>query len=59
MKWKKWHLLRRPFAESERGIAEGTELLSGNKIKMDDTQDKNVIHPEVKVSIEEHIYNIR
>ena len=53
-------LIEESINESERDIAEGTKLLSGNtgKYGKEDARDKNMIHPETQVPTTENVYNL-
>ena len=42
-------LIEEAIVEAEQDIAEGTELLVGTETKTEDTQDKNMIHPDLQV----------
>ena len=55
----KMALIEEVISEAERDIAEGTELISGNETKTDDTRDKHVIHQEAQVPTSDNVYNIR
>ena len=48
-------IIEEATVEAEWDIAEGIELLAGNEIQMDDTQDEQMIHPEAQVIISEHV----
>ena len=50
-------IIEEAIAESERDIAEGTELLAGTETETEDTWDENVIHPDFQVPTVEHTYN--
>ena len=54
----KMEIIEETTVEAEWDIAEGIELLSGNKIQTDDTQDEHMINPEAQVIIAEHVYNL-
>ena len=50
----KMDLIEEAIAEADRDIAEGTELLAGAETETEDTQDQNVIHPDLQLPTEEH-----
>ena len=52
-------LIEEAIAETERDIAEGTNIIAGTETETEDTQNKNVIHPDFLVPIVEHTYNFR
>ena len=47
------------IAEAERYIAEGTDLLAVTETETKETQNENVIHPDLQVPTVEHTYNLR
>ena len=52
-------LIEEAIAEADRDITKGTDLLAGTETETEDTQNKNVIHPDFLVPIVEHTYNLR
>ena len=52
-------LIEEAIVETERDIAEGTDLLVGNETETEDAQNKNLIHPDLQVPTMEHTYNLR
>ena len=51
-------LVEEAIAESERDIAEGTDLLAGTETKTEEARNENVIHPDLQVPAVEHTYNL-
>ena len=52
-------LTEEAIAESERDIAEGTDLLAENETETEDTPNENVIHPNLQVPTVQHTYNLQ
>ena len=52
-------IIEEAIEESDRDIAEGTDLLAGTETETEDTWGKNVIHPDFQVPTLEHTYNLR
>ena len=52
-------LIEEAIAESERDIAEATDLLAGTETETEEAKNENVIHPDLQVPTVEHTYNLR
>ena len=52
-------LIEEVIAETERDIAEATDILAGTETENEETQNENVIHPDLQVPTVEHTYNLR
>ena len=52
-------LIEEAITESERDIAEATDLLAGTETKTEEARNENVINPALQVPKVEHTYNLR